>query len=322
MSRSSLHNADEIERKDIRVGDVVVVEKAGKIIPRVVRVEKHERKSNLPKFPFPTHCPECDSALVKDEGGVYIRCPNYLCPAQLRERLRFYATRNAMDIEGLGDKLVEQLVEAELVSGYADLYRLSSDQVAELERMGDKSSKNVVINIQASKTRGLAKVLNALSIRHVGTQVAATIAKHFGSLDAIRKATLEELSEINEIGEVIAASLHRFVHQSPGSDILQELENAGVVMTEAMAEEEQISDVFAGKTFVVTGTLTDFTRDQIHELIVQHGGKTSSSVSGKTDYLVSGEKAGSKLAKAQDFGVEILSEADFQRLIAPDNLLF
>ena len=217
---------------------------------------------------------------------------------------------------------MEQLVEAELVSGYADLYRLSSDQVAELERMGDKSSKNVVINIQASKTRGLAKVLNALSIRHVGTQVAATIAKHFGSLDAIRKATLEELSEINEIGEVIAASLHRFVHQSPGSDILQELENAGVVMTEAMAEEEQISDVFAGKTFVVTGTLTDFTRDQIHELIVQHGGKTSSSVSGKTDYLVSGEKAGSKLAKAQDFGVEILSEADFQRLIAPDNLLF
>ena len=322
VSRSSLHNADEIERKDIRVGDVVVVEKAGKIIPRVVRVEKHERKSNLPKFPFPTHCPECDSALVKDEGGVYIRCPNYLCPAQLRERLRFYATRNAMDIEGLGDKLVEQLVEAELVSGYADLYRLSSDQVAELERMGDKSSKNVVINIQASKTRGLAKVLNALSIRHVGAQVAATIAKHFGSLDAIRKATLEELSEINEIGEVIAASLHRFVHQSPGSDILQELENAGVVMTEAMAEEEQISDVFAGKTFVVTGTLTDFTRDQIHELIVQHGGKTSSSVSGKTDYLVSGEKAGSKLAKAQDLGVEILSEADFQRLIAPDNLLF
>ena len=188
--------------------------------------------------------------------------------------------------------------------------------------MGDKSSKNVVINIQASKTRGLAKVLNALSIRHVGAQVAATIAKHFGSLDAIRKATLEELSEINEIGEVIAASLHRFVHQSPGSDILQELENAGVVMTEAMAEEEQISDVFAGKTFVVTGTLTDFTRDQIHELIVQHGGKTSSSVSGKTDYLVSGEKAGSKLAKAQDLGVEILSEADFQRLIAPDNLLF
>ena len=139
----------------------------------------------------------------------------------MRERLRFYATRNAMDIEGLGDKLVEQLVEAELVSGYADLYRLSSDQVAELERMGDKSSKNVVINIQASKAWGLAKVLNALSIRHVGTQVAATIAKHFGSLDAIRKATLEELSEINEIGEVIAASLHRFVHQSPGSDILR-----------------------------------------------------------------------------------------------------
>ncbi len=322
VSRSSLHNAEEIKRKDIRIGDVVVVEKAGKIIPRVVRVEKHERKTDLPEFPFPTHCPECNSSVVKDDGGVYIRCPNYQCPAQLRERLRFFATRNAMDIEGLGDKLVEQLVEAQLVTEYADLYRLKLEDVLALERMGRKSSENVVRNIQSSKQRGLSKVLNALSIRHVGAQVASTIAQHFGTLSEIRKATLEQLSEINEIGEVIAASLHRFVHQSPGKEILAALEEAGVEMIEEAAENQQVSDLFAGKTFVVTGTLTNYTRNQIHDLIVTHGGKTSSSVSGKTDCLVAGENAGSKLAKAEKLGVQVLSEADFESLISPNNLLF
>ncbi len=327
VSRSSLHNADEIKRKDIRIGDVVVVEKAGKIIPRVVRVEKHERKTDLPEFPFPTHCPECETAVVKDEGGVYIRCPNYQCPAQLRERVRFYATRNAMDIEGLGDKLVEQLVGAGLVSDYADLYTLSSVQVAELDRMGEKSARNVVVNIQKSKQRGLAKVLNALSIRHVGAQVAATIAQHFTTLEKLRQASVEQLSEINEIGEVIAESLHRFIHESPGKEVMSELEEAGVEMVQQDLGNEQLSNLFAGKTFVVTGTLTSYTRSQIHDMIVQHGGKTGTSVSGNTDYLIAGENAGGKLAKAEQQDVEILTEAAFEQLIMTvegeaGNLLF
>ncbi len=322
VSRSSLHNADEIKRKDIRVGDVVVVEKAGKIIPRVVRVEKHERRTDLPEFLFPTHCPECKTAVVRDEGGVYIRCPNYQCPAQLRERIRFYATRNAMDIEGLGDKLVEQLVRSGLVSGYADLYKLSSAQVAELDRMGEKSAENVIVNIQTSKQRSLAKVLNALSIRHVGTQVAATIAQHFPTLEALRQASIEQLSNIDEIGDVIAESLYCFVHESPGKEILTELVEAGVEMVSEDSGGQQISDLFADKTFVVTGTLTNYTRNQIHDLIVLHGGKTSSSVSAKTDYLVAGENAGSKLEKAEQLKVQVVSEADFERLISPDNLLF
>ncbi len=322
VSRSSLHNADEIKRKDVRIGDVVVVEKAGKIIPRVVRVEKHERKTELPEFQFPTQCPECGTGLIKDEGGVYIRCPNYQCPAQLRERIRFFATRNAMDIEGLGDKLVEQLVEAELVASYADLYELTVVQLAELERMGEKSASNVVKNIQSSKQRGLAKVLNALSIRHVGAQVAAIVAKHFQTLDALRQASVEQLSEINEIGDVIAESLYRFVHESPGKEILAELELAGVEMLQQDSGGDQVSELFAGKSFVVTGTLTNYTRQQIHDLIVQHGGKTSSSISGKTDYLVAGENAGGKLDRARELYVEILSEADFESLINPDELLF
>ena len=301
---------------------MVIVEKAGKIIPRVVRVEKHERTTDLPEFLFPTHCPECETTVVRDEGGVYIRCPNYQCPAQLRERIRFFATRNAMDIEGLGDKLVEQLVGAGLVSGYADLYKLSTVQVAELDRMGKKSAENVVVNIQTSKQRGFAKVLNALSIRHVGAQVAATIAQHFSTLDSLRQATVEQLSELDEIGDVIAESLYHFIQDSPGKEILAELEDVGVEMVQENSDDEQVSELFAEKTFVVTGTLTNYTRNQIHDLIVQHGGKTSNSISGKTDYLVAGENAGGKLTKANQLEVEVLSEADFERLISNDNLLF
>ncbi len=181
VRRASLHNADEIARKDVRVGDVVVVEKAGKVIPHIVRVEKHERKTELPVFPFPNHCPECDTPLVKDEGGVYIRCPNPSCPAQVKERVRYFATRNAMDIEGLGDKLIDQLVSTGLVAGVGDLYRLTLEQLTDLERMGQKSSENLLAAIAESKSRGLARLLNALSIRHVGNRVAAVLAERFGS---------------------------------------------------------------------------------------------------------------------------------------------
>lgn len=316
VSRASLHNADEIQRKDIRVGDVVVVEKAGKIIPHVVRVEKHERKTAPPKYQFPKNCPECSTQLVKDEGGVYIRCPNFQCPAQLKERIRYYASRNCMDIEGLGDKLVDQLVENELVSGYGDLYRLTLQQLLPLERMGKKSAENLLIGIEASKERGLARLLNALSIRHVGGRVSAILAESFGSMGEFEKATVEGLAEIDEIGDIIAESVHDYLHSDHGASAIEELRQLGVNMEAPKKEDGARAALFAGKTFVVTGTLSKYTRDKVHELIERHGGRASSSVSGKTSYVLAGEKAGSKLAKAEKLGVQVISEEEFEKLVA------
>ena len=313
VSRASLHNAEEIERKDIRVGDVVVVEKAGKIIPHIVRVEKHERKGELPAFAFPTECPECQTPVVKDEGGVYIRCPNVECPAQVKERLQYFASRNAMDIEGLGDKLVDQLVESGLVKNYADLYRLQEDKVAALDRMGDISARNLVKAIDASKDRGLARLLNALSIRHVGRTVATVLAKEFGDIDALREANVERLSEIDEIGDIIAVSVHDTLALDDSAQVIHDLRSAGVNMQ--ATEQAPASAVLEGKTLVVTGTLVEYTRDEIKGLIEQHGGRVSSSVSKKTDYVVAGEKAGSKLTKAEELGVTVLTEAQFRDLL-------
>jgi len=316
VSRASLHNADEIERKDVRIGDYVVVEKAGKVIPHIVRVELHRRDGDPPKFPFPTKCPECGTPVVKDEKGVYIRCPNYRCPAQLKERLRYYAGRNAMDIEGLGDKLVDQLVETGKVRSYGDLYSLSLESLLELERMGKKSAENLLEGIAASKGRGLPRLLNALSIRHVGTRTAVVVAEHFGSIEAMQRADLDELSEVNEVGPAIAASLYEFLHGDEGTKIIGELREAGVDMTAEKRVATAAGDgKLAGKTLVVTGSLLKYKRDEIEELITRHGGKASSSVSKSTDYLVAGEKAGSKLEKAQKLGVKVLSEEEFEKLI-------
>ncbi|MGI9516461.1 MAG: NAD-dependent DNA ligase LigA [Pirellulaceae bacterium] len=315
VSRASLHNADEIERKDIRVGDTVVVEKAGKIIPHIVRVEKHLRKGRPRKFVFPTHCPECETELVRDEGGVYIRCPNIHCPAQVRERVRYFATRNAMDIEGLGDKLVALLVSEGLVDTYGDLYRLTVDQVAALPRMGQRSAEKLIAAIQDSKSRGLTRLLNAMSIRHVGTTVAGVLARHFGDIEKLQAASVEELYDIDEVGEIIAESVHGFLSSPLGCQTIDDLRSAGVVMTEDVAASGPVGDTFSGKTFVVTGTLNKYTRDEIHELIKGQGGKTSSSVSKKTDYLVAGEKAGSKLVKAESLGVKVISEDEFEAML-------
>ncbi len=314
VSRASLHNTDEIERKDVRVGDVVVVEKAGKVIPHVVRVEKHERKKSLPRFVFPENCPSCDTKLVRDEGGVYIRCPNPACPAQLKERLRYYASRNAMDIEGLGDKLVDQLVDQKLVRTYGDLYRLTPDQLLTLERMGKRSSEKLLAGIEASKDRGLARLLNALSIRHVGARVATVLADRFGSIDALLDADVDTLSSTNEIGPIIAASVHRYLHSDYGQETIGDLRSVGVVM-ESARPAGPVSRKLEGKTLVVTGTLEKYSRDEIEELIARHGGRAASSVSKKTDYLVVGADAGSKLDKARQLGVPILSETEFEALL-------
>jgi DNA ligase (NAD+) len=251
---------------------------------------------------------------VKDENGVYIRCPNPECPAQVKERLRYFASRGAMDIEGLGDKLVDQLVESGAVKGYGDLYRLTLDTLVGLERMGQKSSEKLLEGIEKSKSRGLARLLNALSIRHVGARVAAVLAEHFHSIDELREASVEELSAINEIGSVIAKSVHSFVHSAFGKRTIDDLAKAGVKMT-ADQPPRQRAKAIAGKTFVVTGTLENYGRDDVEELITRLGGRAASSVSKKTDYVVAGENAGSKLDKARQLGVKVLSEQEFAALL-------
>jgi DNA ligase (NAD+) len=276
-------------------------------------VEKAERKGSLRKFVFPTDCPECGTRLVKDSGGVYIRCPNVDCPAQVKERLRYFASRAAMDIEGLGDKLVDQLVETGAVKNYADLYKLDLDTLTNLERMGRKSSENLLAGVEASKSRGLARLLNALSIRHVGTRVASVLAEHFSSMEKLQEATVEDLSEINEIGPIIAESVHAFLHSTFGRRTIDSLVAQGLKMTAPRAAR-QSTGALAGKTFVVTGTLEKYSREEIEELIERMGGRAASSVSKNTDYLVAGEKAGSKLAKARELGVAILTEAQFEAL--------
>jgi len=316
VSHASLHNADEIERKDVRKGDVVVVEKAGKIIPHIVRVEKHLRKGPLRKFVFPSTCTECDTKLVKDEGGVYIRCPNLKCPAQVKERIRYFASRNAMDIEGLGDKLVDQLVGDGLVKNYGDLYRLEDlqDRLLNLERMGRKSADNLLEGIEASKNRGLARLLNALSIRHVGARVATVLAERFGSIDALMDAAEEELSEVNEIGPIIAQSIYSFLHIPFGKETIADLKSLGVKM-KSTGPARGVRRALEGKTIVVTGTLKNYSRDQIEELISQHGGHAASSVSKNTDFVLAGENAGSKLDKAKQLEVKIISEKEFEEML-------
>ncbi len=316
VSRASLHNIEEIQRKDVRVGDWVVVEKAGKIIPHIVRVEKHRRETELPTYIFPTHCPECKSELVKDPQGVYIRCVSKQCPAQWRQRLRYFATRDCMDIEGLGDKLVNQLVDGNVVSSFGDLYSLTLDKLMSLERMGKKSAENLLQGIANSKSSGMTRVLNAISIRHVGQRVAQIVARRFGSMDNLMAADLETIGSTNEIGPIIAQSVYDFFHSDDGLELIQQLRSAGVHLDATAEDAVDNSGVFAGKTVVVTGSLSKYSRDEIERLIEQRGGRAASSVSKKTDFLIAGEAAGSKLEKAQSLGVPVLTEAEFDALIS------
>lgn len=317
VSRASLHNADEIERLDCRVGDTVVVEKAGKIIPKVVRVEKHLRTKPLPAYLFPVACPECKAELQRDEGGVVIRCPNPSCPAQLRQRLAFFASRSGMDIDGLGDKLIDQLVAQKMVSSYADLYRLTAeDCVKHLELVKERKAKKLVKAIADSRTRGLSRVLTAIAIRHVGPRASTRLTQTFPTLDALRQASQEQLAAIDEVGPVIAKSVHDFLASESGKQALDDLAAVGVVMVEQVsAPEEGTPLVFHGKTLVVTGTLQRYKRDEIKALIEQLGGRAASSVSSKTDYVVVGENAGSKKEKAESLGIPVLDEDAFDQLI-------
>ena len=319
VSRSSLHNKDEIERLGVMIGDWVVVEKAGKVIPHVVRVEEHRRDGSQKPFHFPTKCPDCNTVVEKDEGGVYIRCPNPSCPAQLRESLRYFASRSAMDIEGLGEKLIEQLTDGGFVGSFSDLYRLKdrSEELIELERQGKKSIDNLLEGIEASKDRPLWRLLTALNIRHVGQRTAQQLADHFGTLDALAAASVEEINAVEDVGTVIAESIHRFFHSEIGKRIVAELREVGLNFGTPVKKKPAAAanSPITGKTLVVTGTMERFKREEIQELIRDLGGKAASSVSKKTDYVVAGAEAGSKLTKAQEFGVKVLTEDEFLKLI-------
>jgi DNA ligase (NAD+) len=315
VRRASLHNADEVARKDVRVGDVLVVEKAGKVIPHVVRVEKHLRRGDPEPWTPPTECPECRTPLERDPEGVFIRCPNVDCPARCRERLRFFASRGAMDIEGLGDKLVEQLVATGLVTDYADLYRLEPGALAALERMGEKSARALVEQIAASRDRGLVRVLNGLGIRHVGPRVAALLAERFPTIAKLREATVEALGAVPDIGPVIAATVHEWLASDYGRRTILGLEEAGVRL-DVPAAQRRSGGPLTGLTLVVTGTLPGFSRQEAEDAIRAAGGRAAGSVSAKTDYVVAGEEAGSKLDKARKLGLKVLDEEAFRRLLA------
>jgi DNA ligase (NAD+) len=297
------------------------VEKAGKIIPHVVRVEQHKRDGSQVPFEYPTTCPECETPVVKDEDGVYIRCPNPSCPAQLRERLQYFASRSAMDIEGFGTKLIEQLTEGKFLTSYADVYRLKEQraELIELDRLGEKSIDNLLAGIEASKKQPLWRLLTGLNLRHVGTRTAQQLAERFGTMETLASQTEEQVSEVDEVGPVIAKSVAAFFASEIGKQIVKELTELGLNMGDAAVAAklaaERAAGRLVGKTLVVTGTLARFKRDEIVEMIQKQGGKAAGSVSKKTDYVVAGTDAGSKLTKAQELGITVLTEDQFLELI-------
>ncbi|MCP4612917.1 MAG: NAD-dependent DNA ligase LigA [Planctomycetes bacterium] len=312
VKRASLHNFDELNRLGVRNGDTVIIEKAGEIIPQVIEVKKELRPACTKPYELPEECPNCGSAAAKDEDGVYIRCLNYDCSGQLIERLKYFAGRGQMDIENLGTALIEQLVDVGLVKNFADLYKLQKADLIELERMAEKSAANVIEAIKKSKSQPLWRFIAALGIRHIGGQSAQILAEHFGSLDKLMDATQQELADIDQIGPTMAESIFKYFRDSKNKFVIDEL------LTEGMKPEQskgQRSDKLAGKTIVVTGTLENFTRQQIAQAIRQAGGKSSSSVSKKTDFVLAGNNPGSKLDKAIKLGVKVIDEKEFMELL-------
>ncbi|MDG6842620.1 NAD-dependent DNA ligase LigA [Glaesserella parasuis] len=308
VSNATLHNGDEIERLGIAIGDTVIIRRAGDVIPQIVGVVAERRLDNAKKIAFPTACPVCNSAVVRVEGEAVARCTGGLfCGAQRKEALKHFVSRKAMDIDGVGEKLIEQLMERELIRTPADLFKLDHTTLMRLERMGEKSANNALQSIEKAKNTTLARFLFALGIRDVGESTAQNLANHFGTLDAIRQADLDTLKQVQDVGEVVANRLFQFWQEPHNIEVVEDLIAQGVKWQDAVPQE--IADnPLKDKTVVLTGTLTQLTRDQAKALLQQLGCKVSGSVSSKTDYLIAGEKAGSKLAKAQELGVKILSE--------------
>src|SRR5205085_1481063 len=314
VSRATLHNEEEIARKDIRIGDTVLIEKAGEVIPAVVSVRTDLRTGREKKFRMPKHCPECGSAVVKDEGQVAVRCVNSQCPAQVRRRIEHFASRGAMDIEGLGEAVVSQLVQHKLLADLGDIYTLKASTLIELERMGEKSVNNLLDAIARSKSQPLWRLLFGLGILHVGVSASRALADHFPHLDAIAASSVEELQQIPDVGEVVGRSIHQFFREPHNLALIEKLRKAGLRF-EADKKVRGAAAGFKNTTWVITGTLSQ-SRDEIAELIRARGGKVSGSVSKKTSYVLAGEEAGSKLEKARKLGVRVLNEGEFRKMLS------
>lgn len=313
---ATLHNEQEVARRDVRDGDLVIVEKGGDIIPKVIGPVLDARPTPAPEpWRMPTECPFCHQRLVKPEDEVVWRCENVSCPARLRRGLEHFASRKAMNIEGLGESLVNQLIDAGLVRSFSDLYRLTTDQLAALERMGKKSAANVVAEIEKSKKAGVGRLLHALGIRHVGEGAARALARAFGSVAALRAASAEQIQSVDEVGPVVARSVRVFLDEPANAGMLDDMAAQGVVMVDAHADADAAPGPWSGLTFVITGTLSGRTRDDAMAAIERFGGKVAGSVSKKTRYVVAGAEAGSKLEKARALGIEVLDESQFEALI-------
>ncbi len=312
VSRASLHNFDEIERLDIRIGDTVLIKKAAEIIPKVIKVMDSDVHNDLPKYVPPVVCPACGALLVAKDNEVGLYCSNPNCSQLMCSKIEYWVSKEAMDIDYVGPSLIQQLYERKLISSPVDLYRLSEDDLMKLDNIKEKSAANIYISVQESKNRPLNRLVTALGIRHVGKETADILTGEYTSLDALREAKLEDLANIEGIGDIIAKSIYDFFRDENNLKMLEEFKSLGI---NPQNKSNKVSDVLEGKTFVLTGTLQNMTRDEASEIIKSHGGKTSSSVSKKTSYVLAGENAGSKLDKAQNLGVIILTEEDFLEMI-------
>ena len=315
VKRATLHNFDDLAQKDLRVGDMVEVQKAGEIIPQVLRHIPDERPAGAQPFPLPHACPACESEVHKDPDGAILRCLNMACPAQRKGRLEHFASRKAMDIDGLGPALVEQLVDRGMLADASDLYHLDREKLLAMERMGEKSADNLLAAVETGKTRPLARLLFGLGIRHVGSRTGEILADHFRNMDALTGAKVEELTGLTDIGEVVAESIVEFFAVEENQRLIQRFRDAGVSLTDGEKENSSGPKPLAGLVLVATGTLENYSRDGIEARIKALGGKSSGSVSKKTDYVIAGAEAGSKLEKAQTLGVKVISEQEFEELV-------
>lgn len=313
ISKTTLHNEDFIKEKELKIGDTVVIQKAGDVIPEIVEVKKDKRTGEEKEFEMPKVCPVCGAKAVREEGEAAIRCTGIECPAKLLRNIIHFVSKEGMDIDGLGENLVEQFIEKGLIQNIADIYKLTFEDIASLKKNGTKFATNLVNAIEDSKNRPFYKLITALGIRHIGTKSAKTIAKHFKTIGNLMQAEVEEIAMLDDVGQIMAESIYQFFKQDQTVDLIEKLKNAGLNMKEET--EEGVDERFKGFTFVLTGSLENYTREEAGEIIEKLGGKVSSSVSKKTSYVIAGEEAGSKLTKAQELGVTILNETEFMEMV-------
>ena len=314
ISKTTLHNEDFIKEKGLKIGDTVLIQKAGDVIPEIVKVIESKRTGNEEEFKMPSICPVCGAPAIREEGEAAVRCTGIECPAKLYRNLVHFVSREAMNIDGLGENIIDQLMNKKLINNIADIYNLTFEDISSLKKNGKKFADNLKSAIDNSKQNDLYRLITALGIRHVGTKAAKTLAKKFKSMENLANASFNELSEINDIGPIVANSISEFFSQEQTKDLIQKLQEAGVNMQNLQANDSS-DERFAGKTFVLTGSLDKFTRDEASDIIEKFGGKVSGSVSKKTSYVLAGEDAGSKLTKAQTLGITVISEMEFEEMI-------